>query len=153
MFPQEAGIKSSGSREPMLVPEDLNNYDRSDISEIQYFFSRNVEELIISEIISINSLLPMFSDVIWVGLMNGIPSKSYRDRPLSMEHQARIKEIKNFYSDKNIVDLVYYFHKNPRILWKESIKKRIIGLIRKEKRTKLTSIRNLEFSLELIRES
>jgi hypothetical protein len=111
----DAGFNVGVSVEPMLLPKRECFATPSLAAEVDF----------------INGLLHYVRDTLWVGLMNHFPAKSQRGIPLTEEQRDHITKLKTFYTDELIKNLVRTFYRDPKVRWKESVKKRMIILIRK----------------------
>lgn len=81
-------------------------------------------------------LLPYVDDTLWFGLLNHIPkdkdgNRYLNGRQLTEFEVQKIEELEAYYTFDNIFKLVEKFWNNPQVMWKESIKKRIVKHIRK----------------------
>ena len=69
-----------------------------------------------------NIVEPYITDSIWIGKMN-MASRRVKVNTNSTFPIEKIDELTNWQSDKNIIDLYIKYKDNPKIQWKESIKK------------------------------
>ena len=111
----ETGFDTSISVEPMLIPLGLSNQD-----------------LIDAELGFLKQLFPYVRNTLWIGLMNHLPVHVQRGQPLTELQREKIAELKAFYSNQNIKQLVQALYKEPKVRWKESVKKRMIQIIQQE---------------------
>jgi hypothetical protein len=112
---KKAGFQPSVSTEPMLTPKPQSG------------------DIIKDELEFLNELLPLVSEL-WLGIMNHIPnSLVFRGQPITVEQAGKISAVRKFYSQKNIFQLVKMLYTNPQIRWKESIKKRMLSIMRKKR--------------------
>jgi DNA repair photolyase len=108
------GYNTSVSVEGMLIPKSDD------------------KDLVQAEIRFINELLPYIRNTIWIGMMNHLPVHTQRGQPLTELQRKKIAELKVFYSNQNIKQLVQALYKEPKVRWKESVKKRMIQIIQQE---------------------
>lgn len=112
------GFDGSVSAEPLLIPKNgSKNFVKGTISFI-------------------NSLLPFVKNSIWIGLLNHVPVQKIRGRYLTGEEKSQIRNLTKHYTDENILRIVKHYYKNSKIFWKESIKKRMISIIKNTKNKK-----------------
>jgi hypothetical protein len=104
-FLYAAGYNVGVSREPMLPSK------RRDTTFLE------------AELAFIDEILPFIRDTLWLGLMNHIPVNVQRGQPLTQKQKQRIADVKAFYTPSNILILVETLYQNPKVRWKESIKK------------------------------
>jgi len=97
---RELGFETSVSSEPML--------------------DENIDEVV-------QKVIPYVTDGIWLGKANSLKARvslnTGGDKTM-LEHAARLDAI---WSDKNVLDLYARYKDNPKVKWKESIKK-IVGI-------------------------
>jgi len=78
----------------------------------------------------IEAFMPYVTDTIWIGKLNGIKqrvnTKGWSDEDLKM-----IMFVEKIHSDEMIKSLYEHFKTNPKIRWKDSIKK-VVGLPEEE---------------------
>lgn len=85
----------------------------------------------------VRSLLPYVTDTFWVGMMNYIPQERedgffyLRGNKLSKEMVREFRNLEEFYAFKNIFRIVTDLKDEPKLRWKESIKKVYIDYIRR----------------------
>ena len=114
------GFVVSVSMEPFLLPKRAKEGDPID----------NI-------IKHAKSLLPYTSNELWFGMMNYIPKqrsdgKYYlRKIELTAKELEKFKELEELYEFSKIFHLVSAFYKEPKIRWKESIKKVVIDYMRR----------------------
>lgn len=67
-----------------------------------------------------NVVVPFVTNTIWIGKMNRSAQRVGISNPA---HVNAVKAIKEFQSDSEILRLVYQLQSNPKVEWKDSIKK------------------------------
>lgn len=106
------GFETSVSMEPFFPAKNLNGLDQISV------FKQLVKEL-----------LKYVRDTLWIGMMNHIPKLICRGRDLKIDEKRSLEHLLLFYKCDNIYDLIQQFYNNPKIRWKESIKKLFINYI------------------------
>jgi len=88
----------------------------------------------------VRHLLQYVTDELWIGKMNYIPTENgkakegiyeLRGTPLTDEQIEKFRELEGLYKLENILRIVDEFHGDPKIRFKESIKKAMINHIRR----------------------
>ena len=75
----------------------------------------------------IDDLSPYITDAIWLGKMNFAIRRLRTNGQLNDETREAAEQLLEWQSDKNITALYNIYKDNPRIKWKESIKK-VVGI-------------------------
>jgi DNA repair photolyase len=96
-YAYDAGFRTSVSVEPMLDPVHIDDL--------------------------VEDLSPYVNDAIWIGKMNHLGWI----RPDNDAMRQAIKKIEKGQSDENVFEIYETFKDNPKIKWKESIKK-VVGI-------------------------
>jgi len=95
-----------------------------------YFTSVSAEPLLDNRLevtrVFVNKIMPYITDSIWIGKMNQ-PDTRIDLTEFSRDMKSYLSEYLNNQSDKNILSIYSEFKDNPKIKWKESIKK-IVGI-------------------------
>lgn len=95
----EAGFETSVSCEPMLCGFD--------------------------EMVSmVVTFIPLITDALWIGKMNDIKR---RVKIVTQEDKDQVAKLQEYYRDENIIRLYNTFNSNPKVKWKDSIKK-VVGI-------------------------
>lgn len=71
-----------------------------------------------------DAILPYITDAWWIGKMNNVRS---RVKIVTAEDIARVDEINKINSESSILKIYERYKNNPKVKWKESIKK-VVGL-------------------------
>lgn len=74
-----------------------------------------------------NSLIPLVTDAVWIGKPNFLIRRLGTNEETSPEVIERARQLDNWYSDSEIHRIYETFADNPKVKWKESIKK-VVGL-------------------------
>jgi len=102
---------------------------------------KNGEDPIEAFIEWVKYMLQYVTDEFWIGKMNYNPTETgkgkqgiyeLRGTALTEEQVKKFKELAELYKFENILRIVDEFHGNPKIRFKESIKKAMINHIRKQ---------------------
>lgn len=80
-------------------------------------------------------LLKCVSDTLWIGMMNYLPKNvngqyKLRGRSLTANEISKVEELRAFYSLEDIKKMILQLYDEPKIRWKESIKKMMINHIK-----------------------
>jgi hypothetical protein len=75
----------------------------------------------------VERLLPYVRGTLWIGKMNHLPGGTQRGEPLTERQRSKVESLERFYRWDNISGLLECFHSDPRVRWKESIKRDLIG--------------------------
>ena len=75
----------------------------------------------------IKKSLPMVTDAIWLGKMNMVKARLSANKEMDEETKKRAEQLIEWQSNENIKALYEKYKDNPKIKWKESIKK-VIGI-------------------------
>ena len=110
----ELGYRTSVSVEPLLIPKAVKNNKFENVVNF------------------INQLLSIANNKIWIGFMNHIPKTKYHGKDITPELKKLFGRIDDFNKGDWIERIVHHFYSNPRIYWKESIKKKMFKYIEKK---------------------
>jgi len=75
----------------------------------------------------VEQVLPYVTETVWIGKPNKLKSRLSMNGHNDEETMARTEELLQSLSDQFIWDLYARYNDNPKIRWKESIKK-VIGI-------------------------
>ena len=72
-------------------------------------------------------LIPSVTDAVWIGKPNFLIRRLETNKETDREVYERAHQLESWYTDSEIFRLYRTFEDNPKVKWKESIKK-VIGI-------------------------
>jgi DNA repair photolyase len=117
----EPGAPEYEERKECLALAYEKKFDTSVSAEPMLDF-KNIDQLV-------DDLMPFITDALWVGKMNKIRNRVNID---DEEMKAAVTAIEEGQTDEIIIDVYARYKDNPKVKWKDSIKK-IVGLERAKK--------------------
>jgi len=113
----DPGISGFGEREVCLQAAFDDGFKTS-ISSEPYLDSTIID--------LVPRLAPYVTDAHWIGLMNGVKVRVNKDG-WGLKEYARLMNLQSVQDETGVKMIYSVFHDNPKVKWKESIKK-VLGL-------------------------